>query len=737
MQLFAPVLPKANGTGIGLSLTALVMVAIVPLLVFGSGVAWLIVDQKKQDIADELRNTTRALSVAVDRELISQFIAMEILATDDSLDTPKLAEFNRKAHQIIRGHGDWRNIVLIDPTSHTIVAGSLEIPSPPPLTLAPQAVDAVLSTRKPVVAGVFPSGKLAPGPMIAIMVPVIRGDSVRFILALAINAMPISRIFVDQSLPASWTGAIVDNRMMLAGRSRDPERYIGVRATPSLAERIAASERGMFTALNQEGQTVYTVFSRSSATGWSVVIGVPASEVEGPIRHLLWQLAGAGGALMAFALALAALVGRIIVRNRNALSNSESRYRSLFASSQVVMLVIDPDNDRIVDANAAACAYYGYALEALKSMSILDINTMPPEQVNAEIRRAKTEEKNHFTFHHRLANGELRDVEVFSGPIEIGGRKLLLSIIIDVTERKQAEETVKVQELKYRLLFETANDGIFLQDETGFIDCNQRGANMYGCQKEDLIGRSPADFAPERQPDGRLSSVVAAEKIQAALQGKPQLFEWQPLRIDRSPFDVEITLSRIQIGTSVYLQAIVRDITERKKLEAELRELATTDPLTGLPNRRHFIDRLEEELARVLRLEGQNAAVLMLDLDHFKQVNDTYGHAVGDALLKHFAALLREGLRKIDTGGRVGGEEFAIILPGADLAAARVFAERLRRKVAETPATQENQIIPMTVSIGISAVNASDASPDAALLRADEALYRAKNAGRNRVEVAE
>ncbi|MDD5177255.1 MAG: diguanylate cyclase [Sterolibacterium sp.] len=179
-----------------------------------------------------------------------------------------------------------------------------------------------------------------------------------------------------------------------------------------------------------------------------------------------------------------------------------------------------------------------------------------------------------------------------------------------------------------------------------------------------------------------------------------------------------------------------RDITERKRLEAELREQSITDTLTGLPNRRHFFARLEDELARVKRLDTLHASVLMLDLDLFKRVNDEYGHFTGDAVLIHFAALLREQLRKIDSGGRVGGEEFAIVLPGADQGAASIFAERLRQKVAETPLVQNGEKILVTVSIGISELNTADTSADAVLIRADEALYRAKKKGRNRVEVS-
>ena len=149
--------------------------------------------------------------------------------------------------------------------------------------------------------------------------------------------------------------------------------------------------------------------------------------------------------------------------------------------------------------------------------------------------------------------------------IELG----LVGVIMDITELKRMEGELHEQESKYRSLFESAKDGIFIHDETGFTDCNQKGAEMYGLTKEEIIGRSPSEFAPERQPDGRLSSEVAGARIQAALRGIPQVFEWQPLNANGTPFDVEITLSRLELGGKMCLQAIVRDIGERKRLEQE------------------------------------------------------------------------------------------------------------------------------------------------------------------------
>lgn len=125
----------------------------------------------------------------------------------------------------------------------------------------------------------------------------------------------------------------------------------------------------------------------------------------------------------------------------------------------------------------------------------------------------------------------------------------------------------------------------------------------------------------------------------------------------------------------------------------------------------------------------------MIDIDHFKVVNDTFGHAAGDHVLRHLATLMKEDLRKIDTLGRLGGEEFAVILPGADSSAAEVFAERLRKQVAETPAVLDAWTIPLTISIGVTEIKPGDDSADDALTRADRALYRAKECGRNRVTV--
>jgi diguanylate cyclase (GGDEF)-like protein len=166
----------------------------------------------------------------------------------------------------------------------------------------------------------------------------------------------------------------------------------------------------------------------------------------------------------------------------------------------------------------------------------------------------------------------------------------------------------------------------------------------------------------------------------------------------------------------------------------EVRALATLDSLTGLPNHRHFMTRLHEEHDRLQRL-AEPASLAMLDLDHFKQINDSHGHAAGDAVLSHFADLVRAELRKVDVPGRLGGEEFAILMPGTEPAEALALAERLRRNLEHQPVVLDDTTVTVTVSIGIAELRRDDRLPEAALRRADRALYRAKDAGRNRIEL--
>jgi diguanylate cyclase (GGDEF)-like protein/PAS domain S-box-containing protein len=176
------------------------------------------------------------------------------------------------------------------------------------------------------------------------------------------------------------------------------------------------------------------------------------------------------------------------------------------------------------------------------------------------------------------------------------------------------------------------------------------------------------------------------------------------------------------------------DVTDRKLMEEEVRRLATTDSLTGIANRRRFLEQLQGELDR-FRRSGSIASFLMLDLDSFKRINDAYGHASGDAVLRHFAGLVGGNLRQSDSFGRLGGEEFGVLLPETRLAGAMELAARLCGIVAATPVDVDGRIVPVTTSIGVTEFQPDETGPESVMARADAALYRAKQAGRNRVVV--
>jgi diguanylate cyclase (GGDEF)-like protein/PAS domain S-box-containing protein len=178
---------------------------------------------------------------------------------------------------------------------------------------------------------------------------------------------------------------------------------------------------------------------------------------------------------------------------------------------------------------------------------------------------------------------------------------------------------------------------------------------------------------------------------------------------------------------------IYRDISQKKRHARELWQLATSDPLTGIQNRRAFFEQIERERARLIRYPGE-AALLMIDIDYFKRINDTHGHTAGDAMLKHVVQLVRKLLRESDVMARLGGEEFAILLPQSGREGALGLAERVRAMLEENPLNYNDTPIHVTASVGVTIVTASDSSTDQVLSRADHALYAAKRNGRNRVE---
>lgn len=197
-------------------------------------------------------------------------------------------------------------------------------------------------------------------------------------------------------------------------------------------------------------------------------------------------------------------------------------------------------------------------------------------------------------------------------------------------------------------------------------------------------------------------------------------------------FYAQVSASRVDYEGREAVFLSFSDITRRKEIETELMRLAATDGLTGLSNRRAFFEQGEREMARARRYD-KPLSVLMLDIDRFKLVNDTHGHAAGDEILRQLSGVIRGALRETDIIGRIGGEEFAAILPETALQGATETAERLRKAVVTSPCEYEGIRIHYSASIGVSDRRPQDANLHQILKRADDAMYGAKTSGRNRV----
>lgn len=316
-----------------------------------------------------------------------------------------------------------------------------------------------------------------------------------------------------------------------------------------------------------------------------------------------------------------------------------------------------------------------------------------------------------------------------------------LCVARDITLRKDEERALalsrmEIEKLSRRnqLLLDAAGEGIYGVDSDGNITfINPSALAMLGLTEAEALGRDSHELFHDRRLDGHVYPQAECPLHQTLLDGQRREVEEVFIRRNGEPFFVHLVATPvIDEGRRVGAEVVFLDISARKAMEAELVHLASTDALTGIPNRRHFIAQVESELARIQRFE-RPAALLMLDLDYFKRINDTHGHAAGDAVLVAFADTVRSALRKVDYLGRMGGEEFAVLLPGSNLADAGQLAERLRSHTQARTVSVGGQDIEVTVSIGVALMRAEDGSPDAVMARADAALYRAKASGRNRV----
>jgi len=305
------------------------------------------------------------------------------------------------------------------------------------------------------------------------------------------------------------------------------------------------------------------------------------------------------------------------------------------------------------------------------------------------------------------------------------GGSLLRAIRYGIA-RKSMEERIHRAEQQLRVIFSVAPEAILVLDEVGRVSlANPAAEHLFARRGHTLAGRSVDEVLSN--VTGRLSEAAAAS---VHLRGEGWGHRGELL------FPAEFSLAPMLVRNGRAFLVVAQDVTERRRAEEELRRLAVTDPLTGLSNRRRFEEEGTAELLRLKRYDVPSS-LLMIDIDYFKKINDTHGHAGGDRVLTALSELCRNTLRSTDVAARLGGEEFGVLLSVTPLGGAIEIGERLRVLLGGLVVEGPDGPISFTVSVGVTTFRPDDQALDAVVRRADQALYRAKEGGRNRVEVAE
>jgi diguanylate cyclase (GGDEF)-like protein/PAS domain S-box-containing protein len=413
-------------------------------------------------------------------------------------------------------------------------------------------------------------------------------------------------------------------------------------------------------------------------------------------------------------------------------------------------IVVKDDCSRLVLVNEAFCRLVGRPREAL--LGSIDFDHSPPEEARHFVARDRLVLETGIVDvceeDHTSCGGERRRLLTRKSRLLLAdGRRFVIGIITDVTDLSSYQRQLEVRAreadqllteaaaereravAEHRLLEDAAAvlpHGFAVADADGrVVLANNAFAQALGagCRSR-LVGQPVDGLAAAALPETALAAWRAAYatgdgcEVELALPSET----WLSLRVRRSE-DGRTLLS-------------VVDVSGFKRNEAGLRRLALEDPLTGLANRRHIAEAGQAAVEHTRR-HGRPLGLLLIDIDRFKRINDSFGHDTGDAVLRHFAQLARTSLRAGDLLARIGGEEFAVLLPDTELAGALALAERLRTQLGSTPMLHRQVLVSFSVSIGVTMLGPATADFDAMLNAADRALYAAKESGRDRVCTAE
>lgn len=411
---------------------------------------------------------------------------------------------------------------------------------------------------------------------------------------------------------------------------------------------------------------------------------------------------------------------------------SEEFFQNIFTQAGDGIFLINAQSC-MVEMNPRGCEILGYSREELLGQPVLKFQ---PEDEIAHIMK----ELAHLAV-EKLVITESVFVRKDGSrvPVEITGKMLsnnyIIGMLRDISERKKAEQVLSESEEKFRSLVEQSPDGIFMADEDGAIvewNCGQ--ANVSGLMRADVFGKPIWDIHWMLMPE-ELRTAEVFERLKSTFKDILASGRGPGLNLPQETIfqltdgvyrNVEVMIYTYKTNAGYRIGGIMRDITERKQAERRLEYLAMHDVLTDLPNRQLFYDRLNLALGRAHRESRGLIAVMLLDLDNFKEVNDHHGHDYGDQLLQIVARRLQACLRKSDTAARMGGDEFTLILEEvADVEGCNLIAQKVLDTLSQVMEIEGHRIR-VTASIGISLLTSESEDAATLLRRADIAMYHAK-----------
>ena len=729
----------------------------------------------------------------IDRYLAAKVAVLQTLASSPAFDNDDFARLYRQARELLDLQGS--NIVLRRLDGQQLLNTRVDWGTPLPKVGSLEPDRIVASTGRPYISDLY-HGTMARGPLIRVIVPVLRSGTVAYTLTASLSPGSLVSLLDNAGLGPSFVGTIVDRQGTILARSEGAEAFVG-KPLPAFSPTLP--DAGSWSGRNLRGAEVWTSYRRSPLSGWLVIVGVDKALIDRPLyvsmgwmslcavllgavsscatAYIARQLVASQRALVVAAVDLAKnrevtasrsivreadLVGRALRRASNRLLGQaralqeanrelEERVRTrtqeladqsallevtLQNMDQGLLMVVADGTVPIVNQRAVELLELPPALmrgrptfESILRYQLAQSEfALSDDQLRAWVKSGGISQERH-SYERVRPNGTVLEIRTI--PLEAGGA---VRTYTDITERRRREAELRQAEHEYRDLFENAEIGIYRSSPAGRqLRANPALVRMngYTTEAEMLAAVNDIDtewyvepgrrqeFIALMQRDGRIAE-FESEVYRHATRERVWISEtaWEVRDADRS---------------LLWFEGTVTEITKRKREEARIAHLSRHDVLTGLPNRAYFRIKLDQALA-THRARGA-VALLCLDLDRFKVVNDTLGHPAGDALLRQLAARISEALGPQDTACRLGGDEFAIIQIASDQPGdAEMLAAHLIALISE-PVDLDGRCVTVGVSIGIARPGKGSDTSNALFAAADIALYDAKKHGRGQYRV--